>query len=182
MIVTLTGASGSGKTRISKELRENPKFIPVISHTTRSPRDSDLPGEYECVTEEQFIQMKKDGEFLWTTSVRNCHYGTSKKAIQEAAQNKDGKIFLMLLVPEVLHLLVYYLKNNNLLRSFFIQTSKGKILKRLKEEGIPEKEIDKRLNDGKDWEKAMKDSLVPYVTILNDGDLSETLEKIRSAL
>lgn len=64
-IITFTGASGAGKTTMVKELLKNPQFGLVPSITTRNSRLSDLPGEYEYITDTEFDWLKCWDAFVW---------------------------------------------------------------------------------------------------------------------
>src|SRR3989344_7223125 len=74
MIVTLAGTSGAGKSTVGEWLRKRFGNIlkPVVSITTREPKNSDPPGEYAYVSVEEFQRMKSAGEFIWDV----CPHGT----------------------------------------------------------------------------------------------------------
>jgi len=112
MIVTLTGASGVGKSTIGKWLRT---FLvcflkPIQSLTTREPRESDPFDEYTYVSSEEFEKMKIEGKFIWEVCPHGTYYyGTTLESLQEARQNPD-KVFLMILEPRSVKTLLLYAK------------------------------------------------------------------------
>lgn len=66
MILTLTGASGAGKTTIARILlKELPLDVMMVpSYTTRKPRESDIEGECKYVSELRFGFLKKSIHFF----------------------------------------------------------------------------------------------------------------------
>jgi len=56
-----------------------------VSYTTRSPRPTERDGvHYHFVTPETFALMRQRGEFVESADVHGNHYGTSRKAIEQA--------------------------------------------------------------------------------------------------
>lgn len=71
MILTLTGASGAGKTTIAGELLKklpvDARMVPSYTlRKFRKPRSTDLPGEYKHVSRFRFWFLSTIGAFLWT--------------------------------------------------------------------------------------------------------------------
>lgn len=62
-IIILTGESGCGKTSIARLLLTQ-GYEMVTSSTTRVPRPSDLPGEYEHLTSERFSHVDTQKAFV----------------------------------------------------------------------------------------------------------------------
>jgi guanylate kinase len=136
-IITLTGPSGSGKTTIARELmmQKPGLFAPVKSTTTRDRRTSDLYGEYEYVSKEQFAEIKENGEFLWTAEMPDVQYGTRRTHVR--SKFGIGQIGVMILVPEVLPTLRSYVEDQcgeGAAKSFFVGAglSRGDLSARLK--------------------------------------------------
>lgn len=104
MLLTLSGPGGSGKTTALAWLMQLgglSRFLPLPSLTTRPPRPTDLRGEYQYITDFEFNELKRRGEFAWTVQPHNTHrYGTLKTYI-EAALQPNGDVFVAILVPEV---------------------------------------------------------------------------------
>jgi len=69
-ILALTGPSGVGKSTISRSLvtmfSDYVTATPIV--TTREPKDGD-EGEYTYVTEEEFTQMRQNGEIIAATQI-----------------------------------------------------------------------------------------------------------------
>ena len=81
----ISAPSGAGKTSLVKSLLQSNLGLNLsISHTTRSPRSSEVDGEdYHFVSRETFQRMLNNGEFLESAEVYGNFYGTSEKWIHE---------------------------------------------------------------------------------------------------
>ena len=81
----ISAPSGAGKTSLVKSLLQSDLGLNLsISHTTRSPRSSEVDGEdYHFVSQETFQRMLNNGEFLESAEVYGNFYGTSEKWIHE---------------------------------------------------------------------------------------------------
>ena len=78
-ILALYGKSSAGKDTLQKLLCEDlPMFTaPIISCTTRPPRDCETDGvDYHFITEQEFREKEKNGFILESTEFRGWHYGT----------------------------------------------------------------------------------------------------------
>jgi len=81
--ITLVGRSGAGKSTIVRSfLKRNPTSKLITSFTTRSSRDSDLVGEYDCNLPPTFFEDRD--KFLWVVSAHGNTYGTTKDSVRKA--------------------------------------------------------------------------------------------------
>lgn len=85
LLIVLSGASGTGKGTICKELlRREPNIAYSISATTRPPRMGEQDRrEYYFCTRETFETMIADGAFLEYADVYGNYYGTPLRPIEE---------------------------------------------------------------------------------------------------
>ncbi len=81
----ISAPSGTGKTSLVKALlATDPKLNLSISHTSRSPRPSEINGrDYHFISESEFKQMEQHGDFLESAEVYGNFYGTSQRWIDE---------------------------------------------------------------------------------------------------
>ncbi|MDP1765328.1 MAG: guanylate kinase [Methylotenera sp.] len=80
----ITAASGAGKTSLIKALLAKDEHLKLsISHTTRSPRPSEVNGvDYHFVDDSAFLKMLGDAQFLESAEVHDARYGTSQSAVE----------------------------------------------------------------------------------------------------
>lgn len=83
-LIVLSGPSGVGKTTIAQAVIDSdPLLQRSISHTSRWRRAAEVNGlHYHFVSEEEFLRMRNNKEFLETASIFGNHYGTSKAAVE----------------------------------------------------------------------------------------------------
>ncbi len=172
MIVTLTGVSGTGKTTVCKELIKHHGNKFLVSITTRLPRSSDLDGEFEYLSKEQFLKEKNENKFLWTTSYADNWYGTRKCDVDNALSSKETH--LMILVPPVVPILHGYAK----VTSIFLENLPSNILEqRMLQRGDSLETTRKRLLALNDWQlEAQKTPY--YIFISSEGTPEDILQRI----
>lgn len=171
-ILTITGASGVGKTTIvGKFLEARPSARLITSFTTRSQRESDLPGEYEYNVPREKFERNRD-EFLWIVSAHGNTYGTSKESIAVALRSSRS-LRLMLLVPDGVQLLRKHLSQfkdyERLIKSFYVLSpGQQELRNRLNCRGENENVIPHRLEDCRAWDETAVQSDIPYVFLSNN--------------
>jgi guanylate kinase len=79
----ISAPSGAGKTSLVRELlKRDPTLKFSISYTTRKPRTSETPGrDYFFVTEQEFLEMKRQDAFLEHAQVFDHWYGTGREHV-----------------------------------------------------------------------------------------------------
>lgn len=82
ILFVVSAPSGAGKTTLCDALRQTPDFIYSVSCTTRGPRAGEIEGEdYHFLSEQDFLQRIKAGDFLEYAQVHGKYYGTLRKPI-----------------------------------------------------------------------------------------------------
>lgn len=84
MLLVISGASGTGKGTIIKELMaHDDSLVFSVSATTRKPRPGEVDGrEYYFVTEEEFAQKVANNEFVEYANVFANRYGTLRSEVE----------------------------------------------------------------------------------------------------
>ena len=139
-MVILSSPSGAGKTTLVKLLSERKGFITSISHTTRTPRPSEVDGkDYYFVNNEKFKKMIGGREFLEYAKVFNNYYGTTKSTIFEEL-NKGNNVIFDIDWQGTNKIISQKLKNR-LLTFFILPPSREELFKRLSNRDMKDKLI-----------------------------------------
>lgn len=87
----ISAPSGTGKTTICKILRTKvPHLQHSVSHTTREPRKGETHGsDYHYISEKDFKEMTRRGEFLEWAKVHRNYYGTARSTVEAIRKNGD---------------------------------------------------------------------------------------------
>ena len=89
ILFVISAPSGAGKTTLVDALRQTPEFVYSVSCTTRPARTGEIEGEdYQFLSESDFLDRVKAGEFLEHAKVHGYRYGTLLKPI--LANLKEG--------------------------------------------------------------------------------------------
>ncbi len=94
IMVILSSPSGAGKTTLVKLLSKRKNFKISVSHTTRKPRETEIPNkDYFFVDEIEFKRLIQNEEFLEYAKVFNHLYGTSRSPVISSLQKRKNVIF-----------------------------------------------------------------------------------------
>ncbi len=85
----VTAPSGAGKTSLVRALLAADQQIHLsVSYTTRPVRPGETDGvDYHFVTEDQFLHMLEEGDFLESAEVHGARYGTSQTWVDAALRS-----------------------------------------------------------------------------------------------
>ncbi len=92
LLVVVSGPSGVGKDAALRRMQVlRYPFHFLVTNTTRPKRQDEVEGvDYHFVTEDQFLQMERGGEFLERAEVYGYHYGNSRSEVRAAlARGQD---------------------------------------------------------------------------------------------
>lgn len=86
LLLVLSSPSGAGKTTLARALLDSDANIHLsVSATTRTARPGETPGkDYHFVEAKLFEHMRDNGELLEWAVVFGNHYGTPRRAVEEA--------------------------------------------------------------------------------------------------
>ena len=176
MILGIYGKTGSGKSTVTKYIRENPDYVFSVSRTTRYTRPGEVDGkDYYFISHEEFLKKLREDDFLEHAEYCGEMYGTPKSLVYEQIEKGknvileievDGAMQVKEQCPEAVLIML-------LPPSFKVQES------RLRGRGTePEEKIIKRL--------AKSHSEIPfakkydYIVFNHDGKALESAENIFS--
>lgn len=180
MLVLLSGASGSGKDTIKRELLKRMDNITTMpSYTDRAPREGEEKlGIYNYITREEFEQKIKEQEFYEYSIHHEHYYGTSKKILNEKI--KEGKIIVKDIDVNGAKNLLNLINGDVKIVTIFLRVPKEELRKRLenRESKANDDEIELRLNRF-DYEES-KMGLYDY--IIKNDNLEKTVQIIMTII
>ena len=168
-IVALFGAAGSGKDTLQNLVSECIDVNPLVSATTRPPRDGEIEGEaYHFLSEEKFLSSG----MLEYTTFRGWYYGTPYSSIDK------NKINIGVFNISGIKQLMQYDKLIQILPIYIKCEDKVRLMRQLNRERYPDcEEICRRfMTDKKDF--SPENITFDYYTINNSYDLSDSLEQL----
>ncbi|HEY4056366.1 MAG TPA: guanylate kinase [Kofleriaceae bacterium] len=95
VLVIVSSPSGAGKTTLTRRLiKEHSRLQFSVSHTTRSPRANETPGQdYHFISDADFQRMVEAHEFAEYAFVHGNRYGTAMAPVEEALARGSDMIF-----------------------------------------------------------------------------------------
>jgi len=169
----LSSPAGGGKTTLANLLiKEIPNLKRVITCTTRKPRPGEKNGvDYYFLSKEEFEKRIKENDFLEYAIVHGNYYGTPKKEVEEELQ----KGFDLLLVIDVQGMRQIVSNKKDVVTIFILPPSLDELVRRMKERGDSEEEIQKRLKTAKKEIPAWKE----YNYVVINDNLDKAKENIK---
>ncbi len=175
MIWSLSGPSASGKTTIARLILQLvPEAKPLQSVTTRPPRPSDNPGEYEYVSESEFDRLSRAREFLWEVAPHGHRYATRKSRVDEGLG--DGIYIPILVIEAVVKLHAYAQAQGKAkeVRSLYVKMTDEKELRgRFAKRGDDPADMERRLLQCRDWNARAESAGIPFYMLKGEGPPEE---------
>ena len=183
-LIIVTGKTASGKdTVIKRLLLDFPDFKKVLTTTSRPPRSEETDKDYNFVSKEQFERKIEKGDFIEYVEYGGNFYGTEKKQIvnnlnygliwridpSRAGQIRQfiKKAFDQTLAEMLLKKVVV----------FFLTTDDLSIIKRLKNRGFNDHQIQERMKQDKIFLQQFGDNY-DFIVENTAGALEETVQKV----
>lgn len=95
-IIVFTGPDGSGRKSVAEAVGQTFGMEKVISYVTRPQRPGEVNGQdYHFITQEDYLDMERKGEFLESVKIAGYHYGIRSLDIGENLHLK-GCVYLIL--------------------------------------------------------------------------------------
>ena len=93
--IGLVSISGGGRGTLLKMIHEHfPQSIQIPGHTTRAMREGEINGIHKhFVSQETFLNMKNNNEFLETSHHYDTWYGTAKQSYADSTQQGHFGVF-----------------------------------------------------------------------------------------
>lgn len=175
-LTILSAPSGTGKSTICRKLLDSRKYLtPSISSTTRSPRPGEETGrDYYFLSEDEFKNKIKTGDFLEWALVHGEYYGTSRQTIEAALQ----KGLCPLLAIDVQGALAIRKKGLDSILIFLAPPTIESLKIRLEKRRDSKDSMLKRLADSKQELSHAKD----YDYIVVNDDLEKAVSQIDSII
>ena len=174
-IIIISSPSGAGKTTICKKLLKSIKDINLsISYTTRQKRINEKHGkDYYFISNEKFINLKKNNFFIETAKVFNHYYGSPYQNIINSF--KKNKSILFDIDWQGANKLRKKYSKDDIIDFFILPPNKAELRKRLNKRGRDnKKEIQIRLSLALTEISHHKD----YKYVIINDQLNETISNI----
>lgn len=183
-LIILTGKTASGKDTIkSALLSKYPNLKKIITSTSRNPRVGEKNSDYHFLSRHHFEEKINSGDFAEYVEYGGNLYGTEKKELEQAINEDvlwkidpsragEAREFIKRVFPPEIAL-----KLVKKILVIYVNASDEVILQRLQQRGLPEDEIQKRMEDDKIiWQKYQKSS--DYIVENIPGQLDQTIEEV----
>lgn len=176
LIIILTGKTASGKdTLMQKLLSKFPDFRRVVTTTSRPQRAGEVNGlDYNFISKKDFKKAVERGDFIEYVEYGGNLYGTEK------SQLISDTDLIWRIDPSRAGQIKDLIKNRKLL-VIYLTVEDSVVLKRLRERGLPQQEIERRMREDKDFWEKYKDNY-DFVIENVPGKIEETLDKISNIL
>lgn len=181
-IFAISAPSGTGKTTIVKRLlNEIPDLVYSVSATTRKKRKNEKSGvDYFFISEQEFLDKIKNGEFVEWEKVYDYYYGTFKYYVDKnindginiiAEVDVKGALSLKKIYPEAILIFIAPPSLDELIdrlmkRKTETTTDLQKRIERAKME-LSQKDKFDYLIINKDLEKAISETKSLFLTVIN---------------
>jgi guanylate kinase len=180
----ISGASGSGKTTLLKALERHygNTMVGLMSVTTRSPRPDDETC-FRYVSEEEFVHMESQGEFLWTKEVHGNRYGTRRADLESALGSGTHVISIMTpdRLPKIWSAAIDIgVAEEDILLLHVSSPGEDVLRTRLRARGDSIDIVEKRISDSLLWDRFVTSLNLPVHTLNNDGTPEELFRNVIS--
>ena len=178
LFIILSSPSGAGKTSLAKKLLKNSKNIELsISYTTRKKRPLEKNSkDYNFISKEEFMKLKKKKYFIEWAKVFNNYYGTSLIKVKKI--NNKGKDVLFDIDWQGSRKIKKKL-GKEVVSIFILPPSKKELIRRLKKRAQdPAHIVKQRLS----FYKKELSHWNEYKYVLINKNLTETLKKVKSII
>ncbi len=174
-VVSITGASGVGKTTLQEALI-NLGYTRVVSNTTRERRNSDVSGEYRYCNEAELRNLPGQ---LWLAKVHGKLYTTLRDDLLASAGSGLGAVIVHSI--EYLSRLKNFCRDSVLSHTAIHLLSPGEdiLRNRMLQRGDSRENVEVRIRDCLDWDtRAQQVEAVHFITPSNPAVVLERTMEI----
>ncbi|MFC2952780.1 guanylate kinase [Marinicaulis aureus] len=178
LMFILSSPSGAGKTTLAERLlTKDGDMVLSISATTRQRRPGEAHGkDYFFVSEEEFMRMRDNGEFMEWANVFGHYYGTPRSLVEDTLrQGKDVLFDIDWQGAQQLD----EVAGEDVVKVFILPPSREELERRLRQRAQdPEDVVQKRMAKA----DAEMSHWAEYDYVIVNYDLNESEELLRSIL
>ncbi len=178
LMFILSSPSGAGKTTLADRLlTKDGEIVLSISATTRQRRPGETHGkDYFFVSEEEFVRMREENEFLEWANVFGHYYGTPRSLVEDTLrQGKDVLFDIDWQGAQQLD----EVAGEDVVKVFILPPSREELERRLRKRAQdPEEVVLKRMAKA----DAEMSHWAEYDYVIVNYDLDESEELLRSIL
>ena len=178
LMFILSSPSGAGKTTLADRLlTKDGEMVLSISATTRPRRPGEAHGkDYYFVSEEEFMRMRDNGEFMEWANVFGHYYGTPRALVEDVLrQGKDVLFDIDWQGAQQLD----EVAGEDVVKVFILPPSRDELERRLRSRAKdPEEVVQKRMAKA----DAEMSHWAEYDYVIVNYDLDESEELLRSIL
>ena len=178
LMFILSSPSGAGKTTLAERLlTKDGDMVLSISATTRQRRPGEAHGkDYFFVSEEEFMRMRDNGEFMEWANVFGHYYGTPRSLVEDTLrQGKDVLFDIDWQGAQQLD----EVAGEDVVKVFILPPSREELERRLRQRAQdPEEVVQKRMAKA----DAEMSHWAEYDYVIVNYDLNESEELLRSIL
>lgn len=178
LMFILSSPSGAGKTTLAERLlTKDGDMVLSISATTRQRRPGEAHGkDYFFVSEEEFMRMRDNGEFMEWANVFGHYYGTPRSLVEDVLrQGKDVLFDIDWQGAQQLD----EVAGEDVVKVFILPPSREELERRLRQRAQdPEDVVQKRMAKA----DAEMSHWAEYDYVIVNYDLNESEELLRSIL
>lgn len=164
-IISISGASGTGKTTLQDRLISNPSVKRVISNTTRPPRTTDRDGEYQHYCLRKFLLLS---DLLWQEKIHGHYYGTRKSDIDSILRSGCTAVAAVTVNCHDILRTLYEHKGTKMIAVHLLSPSGQEVRRRLEARGDGVESINQRIKDCETWDAEA--SRLDFVHLIEPGD------------
>ncbi len=178
-LIIISSPSGAGKSTLCRMTIQNDPLIKLsVSVTTRKQRPQETHGHhYHFVSTDEFVEMKKNDEFLEDATVFGNSYGTPKNLV--ASELKNGNCVLFDIDWQGARQVKNNFEKDAVISIFILPPSMQELERRLRARAQdPEEVVQDRMTKACDEISHFDE----YDYVLVNDDLHNTYHKIRSII